>query len=171
MLGSCELVRPHLIKDESHEFTITNTTDYPVRLFRIDNLTGKPKYASAATGFDFGYGTLNKGESYSADIWYGDRRFVVTDARLNCLSVGVLNNPTANFTIDESTIANAAQPEIIPEANTIGSCDLKGKHLTGPFEADFSFTNNSNTAVRVHRVDNETGELSESFGFTTLEKR
>ncbi|PKH56718.1 collagenase [Shewanella sp. Choline-02u-19] len=169
MLGSCELVRPHLIKDESHEFTITNTTDYPVRLFRIDNLTGKPKYASAATGFDFGYGTLNKGESYSADIWYGDRRFVVTDARLNCLSVGVLNNPTANFTIDESTIANAAQPEIIPEANTIGSCDLKGKHLTGPFEADFSFTNNSNTAVRVHRVDNETGELSESFGFTTLE--
>ncbi|MGS0681259.1 collagenase [Shewanella sp. 125m-7] len=169
LLGSCDLVSPHLIKDESHEFSITNTTDYPVRLFRIDNLTGKPMYASAATGFDFGYGTLNKGESYSSDIWYGDRRFMVTDARLNCLSVGVLNNATADFTIDESTIANAAEPEVIPEVNTIGSCDLQGKHLVGPFEADFSFINTSNTPVRIHRVDNETGELSESFGFTTLE--
>ncbi|MGS0693570.1 collagenase [Shewanella sp. 0m-4] len=168
LLGSCDLIRPHLIKDESHEFTITNTTDYPVRLFRIDNLTGKPKYASAATGFDFGYGTLNQGESYTSDIWYGDRRFVVTDARLNCLSVGVLNNPTADFTIDETTIANAAEPEVIPAANTIGSCDLQAKHLVGPFEADFSFTNTTNTPVRIHRVDNETGELSESFGFTTI---
>jgi hypothetical protein len=42
------------------------------------------------------------------------------------------------------------------------------QHLTGPFEADFSFINNSDTPVRVHRVDNITGELSESFGFTTL---
>ncbi|MFT5704800.1 MAG: microbial collagenase [Shewanella sp.] len=168
MLGSCELVKPHLIKGESHEFTITNTTDYPVRLFRIDNLTGKPQYASAATGFDFGYGTLNQGESYTADIWYGDRRFMLADARLNCLSVGVLNNTTANFTIDANTVANAAEPEVIPEANTIGSCDLMQKHLTGPFEADFSFTNNSNMPVRVYRVDNETGTLSDSFGFTTL---
>jgi len=167
-LGSCELVRPHLIKDESHEFTITNTTDYPVRLFRIDNLTGKPKYASAATGFDFGYGTLNKGESYTSDIWFGDRRLMLADARLNCLSVGVLNNETADFVIDDAIVANAAAPEVIPAADTIGSCDLMQKHLTGPFEADFSFTNNSNTSVRVYRVDNETGELSESFGFTTL---
>ncbi|EDP99964.1 collagenase [Shewanella benthica] len=168
MLGSCELARPHLIKDQSHAFTITNTTDYPIRLFRVDSLTGKPKYASAATGFGFGYGTLNKGESYTSDIWFGDRRIMLTDARLNCLSVGVLNNATADFIIDAATIANVAAPEVIPAANTIGSCDLMNKHLTGPFEADFSFTNNSSTPVRVYRVDNETGELSDSFGFTTL---
>ncbi|CAM3236869.1 collagenase [Shewanella violacea] len=168
MLGSCELARPHMIKAESHSFTITNTTDYPVRLFRVDNLTGKPKYASAATGFDFGYGTLNKGESYTSDIWFGDRRIMLADARLNCLSVGVLNNATADFIIDASTIVNAAAPEAIPAANTIGSCDLMNKHLTGPFEADFSFINNSSTPVRIYRVDNETGKLSESFGFTTL---
>jgi hypothetical protein len=42
------------------------------------------------------------------------------------------------------------------------------KHLVGPFEADFSFTNSSDTPVRVYRVDNLTGELSESFGYTTL---
>ena len=169
-LGSCDLVRPHLILDKSHQFTITNTADQPVRIFRIDNLTGKPKYESAATGFDHGYGTLAEGESYTSDIWYGNRRFMVTDTRLNCLSVGVLDNDVANFTIDAAIVAAAAAPEIIPAANTIGSCDLMEKHLTGPFEADFSFTNTSATPVRVYRVDNETGTLSESFGFKTLQQ-
>ncbi|AXT32896.1 collagenase [Pseudoalteromonas tunicata] len=169
-MGSCALVQPHVIKDTSHGFSITNTSDTAVRLFRIDNLTGKPMYASAATGFDFGYGTLAQGETYSSDIWYGNRRIMVTDARLNCLSVGVLNNETANFTIDQNMVATAEPAEIIPAANTLGSCDLMQKHLTGPFEADFAFINTSDTAVRVYRVDNETGELSESFGFKTLNK-
>ncbi|MDP4985086.1 MAG: collagenase, partial [Pseudoalteromonas tunicata] len=111
-----------------------------------------------------------QGETYSSDIWYGNRRIMVTDARLNCLSVGVLNNETANFTIDQNMVATAEPAEIIPAANTLGSCDLMQKHLTGPFEADFAFTNTSDTAVRVYRVDNETGELSESFGFKTLNK-
>ena len=169
-LGSCALAQPHMILDKSHAFTITNTSDKSVRLFRVDNATGKPKYESAATGFDHGYGTLAKGESYTSDIWYGDRRFMVTDTRLNCLSVGVLDNSSANFTIDDLIVANAAEPEVIPAANTIGSCDLMEKHLTGPFEADFSFTNTSSTPVRVYRVDNETGQLSEGFGFTTLQQ-
>lgn len=167
-LGSCELVKPHIIGDEAHQFSITNTTDYPVRLFRIDNLTGKPKYESAADGFDYGYGTLQKGQSYTSDIWYANRRFMITDARLNCLSVGVLDNPTGNFTIDEAMVANAKSPEVLPAANQLGSCDLMEKHLTGPFEADFKFTNTTDTTVRIYRVDNETGALSDSFEFKTL---
>ncbi len=168
-LGSCELAKPHLIADKSHEFTITNSSDYPVRLFRIDNTTGKIITTSGASDFTHGYGILEQGASYTNDVWYGDRRLMVTDARLNCLSVGVLNNPTASFTIDQAMVANAAAAEVIPAANTIGSCDLMEKHLTGPFEADFSFINNSDSAVRIYRVDSKTGELSESFGFTTLE--
>ena len=167
-MGSCALVKPHVIKDTSHGFSITNTSDTTVRLFRIDNLTGKPMYASAATGFDYGYGTLAQGETYSSQIWYGDRRIMVTDERLNCLSVGVLNNETAAFTVNQSMVATAEPAEVIPQANTLGSCDLMQKHLTGPFEADFSFVNTSQTPVRVYRVDNETGQLSESFGFKTL---
>ncbi|NQY48393.1 MAG: hypothetical protein HRT50_04705, partial [Colwellia sp.] len=61
-------------------------------------------------------------------------------------------------------------PEVIPTANVIGSCALKAPHLVGPFESDFSFVNNSDHTVRVYRVDNVTGELSENFGFTTLAK-
>jgi hypothetical protein len=167
-LGSCSLAQPHLILDTSHSFTITNTTDYPIRLFRVDNMEGTPIYTSGAPDFDHGYGTLAKGESYSNEVWYGNRRLMVTDVSLNCLAVGVLNNLDANFTIDENIIANAVPVKEIPEPHTIGSCDLMEKHLVGPFEADFSFTNNTDTPVRIFRVDNNTGELSDSFGFTTL---
>jgi hypothetical protein len=169
-MGSCDLAKPHLIGDKSHQFTITNTSDTPVRLFRIDNTTGKIITTSGADAFTHGYGTLAPGASYSNDVWYGDRRLMVTDTRLNCLSVGVLNNEVTSFTVNETTVASAAAPEVIPAVNTIGSCELKAPHLTGPFEADFSFINNSDNPVRVYRVDNVTGELSESFGFTTLAK-
>ncbi|PKI13041.1 collagenase [Colwellia sp. 12G3] len=168
-LGSCALAQPHFIGEESHEFTITNTSDTAVRLFRIDNTKGSIITTSGATDFIHGYGTLEPGATYSNDIWFGDRRLMVTDTSLNCLSVGVLNNPVANFTVDQAMVANAAAPEVIPAANTIGSCALQAPHLTGPFEADFSFVNNSDNPVRVYRVDNITGELSESFGFTTLQ--
>ena len=167
-MGSCALAQPHLIMDQSHEFSITNTSDTPVRLFRIDNTKGSIITSSGGTGFTHGYGVLEPGATYSNDIWYGDRRLMVTDSSLNCLSVGILNNPVANFTVDQAMVANAAPAEEIPAANTIGSCALMQKHLTGPFEADFSFINNSDNPVRVHRVDNETGELNVGFGFTTL---
>lgn len=167
-LGSCDLAKPHLIGNESHEFTITNTSDTPVRLFRIDNTTGKIITTSGADDFAHGYGTLAPGASYNNDVWYGDRRLMVTDTSLNCLSVGVLNNTISSFIVDEAIVAKAAKAEVIPAANNIGTCDLKAPHLTGPFEANFSFVNNSDNPVRVYRVDNVTGELSESFGFTTL---
>ncbi len=169
-MGSCELAAPHLIRDKSHAFTITNTSDTPVRLFRIDNTTGKIITTSGADSFTHGYGILAPGASYSNDVWYGDRRIMVTDTSLNCLSVGVLNNEVSRFTVDEAIVASAAKAEVIPAKNTIGSCALKAPHLTGPFEADFSFINNSDNSVRVYRVDNVTGELSEGFGFKTLAK-
>jgi len=169
-MGSCDLAKPHFIGSESHEFIITNTSDTPVRLFRIDNTTGKIITTSGADDFTHGYGTLAPGASYSNDVWYGNRRLMVTDTSLNCLSVGVLDNAVSSFTVDDAMVANAAKAEVIPQANNIGSCDLQAPHLVGPFEADFSFVNNSDTPVRVYRVDNTTGELSESFGFTTLAK-
>ena len=169
-MGSCELAQAHLIMNESHEFTITNTSDTPVRLFRIDNTTGKIITTSGANEFTHGYGVLAPGASYSNDVWYGDRRLMVTDSNLNCLSIGVINNEVSSYTIDEATVAKPATPEVIPTANVIGSCALKAPHLVGPFESDFSFVNNSDHTVRVYRVDNVTGELSENFGFTTLAK-
>ncbi|NQY49464.1 MAG: collagenase [Colwellia sp.] len=167
-MGSCALAQPHLIMDQSNEFTITNTSDTAVRLFRIDNTKGSIITSSGGTGFTHGYGVLEPGASYNNAVWYGDRRLMVTDSSLNCLSVGVLNNAIASFTIDQTMVANAAAAEVIPAANTIGSCALMQQHLTGPFEADFSFINNSDKPVRVHRVDNVTGELNVDFGFTTL---
>jgi len=167
-MGSCALAQPHLIMSESHEFTITNTSDTAVRLFRIDNTKGTIITTSGAGDFTHGYGVLKPGASYNNAKWYGDRRLMVTDNRLNCLSVGVLDNPLASFTVDQAMVANAAPLEVIPAANIIGSCALMEKHLTGPFEADFSFINNSDKPIRVHRVDNETGELNVGFGFTTL---
>ena len=168
-MGSCKLAQPHLIMNESHKFTITNTSDTPVRLFRIDNTTGEIITTSGASDFTHGYGILAPGASYSNDVWYGNRRLMVTDSNLNCLSVGVLNNAVSSFTVDEAMVANAAAPEVIPEMNTIGSCELQAAHLVGPFESDFSFVNNSDHIVRIYRVDNITGELNEAFGFTTLE--
>ena len=167
-MGSCALAQPHLIMDQSHEFTITNTSDTAVRLFRIDNTKGSIITSSGGTGFTHGYGILAPGATYNNAVWYGDRRLMVTDNSLNCLSVGVLNNAVASFTVDQTMVANAAPAEVIPAANTIGSCALMQQHLTGPFEADFSFINNSDKPVRVHRVDNITGELNADFGFTTL---
>lgn len=167
-LGSCDLTKPHVILDKSHTFTITNTSSYPVRLFRIDNVTGKLIQKAASNKFTYGYGTLAPGKSYTNNIWYGNRRLMITDARLNCLAVGVLDNTVSNFTVDTAMVANAATPETLPATNTISSCDLMEKHLAGPFEADFSFTNNTSTPVRVYRVDNETGQLSQTFGFKTL---
>ncbi|WP_083494308.1 collagenase [Colwellia sp. MT41] len=167
-MGSCALAQPHLIMAQSHEFTITNTSDTPVRLFRIDNTKGSIITTSGGTGFIHGYGVLAPGASYNNAVWYGDRRIMVTDNSLNCLSVGVLDNAIASFTVDQAMVANAAAAEVIPAANTIGGCALMQKHLTGPFEADFSFINNSDQPVRIHRVDNETGALNIGFGFTTL---
>ncbi len=167
-LGSCALALPHIIQSSSNSFSITNTSDTAVRLFRIDNKTGEMITKSGAADFTHGYGLLAAGATYSNDKWYGDRRLMVTDQSLSCLSVGVLNNASANFTVDQAMVDNAATPEVIPAPNTIGSCALMAKHLTGPFESDFSFVNNSDQTVRIYRVDNVTGTLSESFGFKTL---
>ncbi len=168
-LGSCDLAQPHLLMDQSHEFTIINNSDTALRLFRIDNTKGSIITTSAGADFSHGYGVLAPGERYNSDIWYGNRRLMVTDSNLNCLSIGVLNNAVSTFTINQTMADTAATPEIIPAPNTLGSCELKAPHLTGPFEADFSFVNNSDKPVRIYRVDNITGELSESFGFTTLQ--
>jgi hypothetical protein len=167
-LGSCALALPHLVGDVSHEFTISNDSDTALRLFRIDNTKGSIITTSGAADFTHGYGVLEPGASYTNEIWYANRRLMVTDSNLNCLTVGVLDNEVSTYTISQEIADKAATPEVIPAANTIGSCDLKAPHLTGPFEADFSFINNSDNPVRVYRVDNVTGELSESFGFTTL---
>ncbi len=148
--GSCDLMRAHLPMDESHEFSITNTTDYPVSLFRVDNKTGQPL-------FDKSYGTLAKGESYSADFWFGNRRVMVADARLNCLGVAVLDQPLATYSVEPAMVEHAAEPEVIPEANTIGSCDLVQKHLIGDSAYNFSITNTTATPVNLYRIDNITG--------------
>ncbi|ACJ31473.1 Dihydroxyacid dehydratase/phosphogluconate dehydratase [Shewanella piezotolerans WP3] len=161
--GSCELVNRHIKdKDATGAFSVTNTTDYPVSIVRIDDITGKPLYSS-------NYGVLNQGESYSSPSWYGNRRFMAADARLNCIAVGVLNNENADYTIDETTIAEAAELEGLPEPNTIGSCDLIEKHYIDEVGYPLSIVNDSDTPVRIYRVLNETGEVNFDKIYATLQ--
>ena len=161
--GSCDLMKAHLPLSEAHEFTITNTTNYPVSIFRVDNKTGKPIYSNS-------YGTLAQGESYTADFWYGNRRVMLADARLNCLGVAVLNNPVSNYSIEQSHVENAAEPEVIPAANTIGSCDLMQKHLIDDKAYNFTITNTTDVPVNLYRINNETGEPILDNNYKTLTK-
>jgi hypothetical protein len=162
-LGQCDLMQPH-IKDKAGTggFSITNTTDYPVSIVRIDDYTGEPLYSS-------NYGILNTGESYSSPSWYQNRRFMVADSYLNCIAVGVLNNETADFTIDENTIVNVLPVEILPEPNTIGSCDLIQKHYIDDVGYPMSIVNDSDATIRIYRVLNETGEVNFDNVYSTLE--
>lgn len=162
-IGQCDLMKAHIPGTEAHEFTVTNTTDYPVSVFRVDSKTGKPIYTT-------NYGTLQQGESYTADFWFGNRRVMLADSRLNCLGVAVLDQTTATFTIDEALVANAPAPEVIPAANTIGSCDLVGKHLVDTKAYEFSITNTTDTPVNLYRVNNETGEPILDNLYQTLNK-
>jgi len=160
-LGSCQLMQPHIPLSEAHEFTITNTTDYPVHIFRVDAETGEPIYSKL-------YDTLASGESYNADYWYGNRRVMLADARLNCLAVAVTDNLTSNYLIDESVVANAALPETLPADNTIGSCDLMEKHLIDDVSYIFNVTNTTDSVINIYRVDNESGEMIGDYLYDTL---
>lgn len=161
--GSCQLVNRHIKdKETSGAFSVTNTTDYPVSIVRIDDITGKPLYSS-------NYGVLKQGESYSSPSWYANRRFMVADARLNCIAVGVLNNDSAEYSIDETTIATAAAVEDLPAANTIGSCDLIEKHYIDDVGYPMSIVNDSDTPIRIYRVLNETGEVNFDKIYATLQ--
>ncbi|WP_182440092.1 collagenase [Colwellia sp. RSH04] len=162
-LGSCDLMKPHIPKTTSHDFAITNTTNYPVHIFRVNDLTGEPIYSNK-------YATLAYGESYRADFWYGNRRVMVADARLNCLAVGVTNYTESDFVIEESHIVDAAEPEVLPEDNAIGSCELLEKHLISDESSQFSIVNNSETTMNLYRVDNLTGEIITDFLYATLKQ-
>ena len=162
-LGSCQLMQPHIPLSEAHQFSVTNTTNYPVHVFRVDDETGDPIYSNL-------YATLASGESYNADFWYGNRRVMLADARLNCLAVAVTDHDNADFIIDESIIANAASPEVFPENNSIGHCDLMEKHLIDDVAYTFSVTNSTNTEINIYRVDNNTGELISDYLYETLAK-
>ena len=162
-LGQCDLMQSHIPLDFAHEFSITNTTNYPVHIFRVDDKTGLPIYSNK-------YATLAYGESYSADFWYGNRRVMVADARLNCLAVGVTEQALSNFTIDENTIADAAPAEDLPDDNEIGSCELVQKHLIANETYRLSVTNNSDNVINVYRIDNNTGEILTNNLYASLAK-
>jgi hypothetical protein len=161
--GQCDLMQPHIKdKEGTGGFSVTNTTDYPISIVRIDDYTGEPLYSS-------NYGILQTGESYSSPSWYQNRRFFVADARLNCIAVGVLNNDHADFVIDEAIIANAAPVENIPAPNTIGRCDLIQKHYIDEVGYPMTIVNDSDATIRIHRVLNETGEVNFDNVYSTLE--
>ena len=160
-LGSCELMNPHIPFLADHEFTVTNTTNYPVHIFRVDDKTGEPIYSKL-------YDTLLSGESYSSRSWYGNRRIMLADTRLNCLAVAVTDNIVANFYIDDLVVASAALPEILPEDNTIGSCDLMEKHLIEDVSYTFSITNTTDADINIYRVDNNKGEMESDNLYDTL---
>ncbi|MCJ8320525.1 MAG: collagenase, partial [Colwellia sp.] len=160
-LGSCQLMQPHIPLSEARDFTITNTTDYPVHIFRVDDETGEPIYSNL-------YDTLASGDSYSADFWYGNRRIMLADSRLNCLAVAVTDNLTANYFIDESIVANAAPPEVLPADNTIGSCDLMEKHLIDDVSYTFNITNSTDTTIKIYRVDSDKGDMINDYLYDTL---
>ena len=162
-LGSCELMQPHIPSTTPHEFTITNTTDYPVHIFRVNDITGEPIYSTL-------YDTLAIGESYTADYWYGNRRVMIADRRLNCLAVGVLDQISANYFIDEAIVENGALAEELPENNTIGSCELIEKHLIDEVAYNFSITNTTDTSINLYRIDNNSGEVISETIYDTLAK-
>jgi len=160
-LGSCQLMQAHIPSTQAHQFSVTNTTNYPVHVFRVDDKTGEPIYSNL-------YGTLAYGESYTADFWYGNRRVMLADASLNCLAVAVLDQATADFVIDETVTANAVSAEVLPESNTIGSCDLVQKHLIDDVSYTFSVTNTTAENIKIYRVDNNTGEILSDYLYDTL---
>jgi hypothetical protein len=162
-LGSCQLMQPYIPSPQAHQFSVTNTTNYPVHVFRIDDKTGNPIYSKL-------YDTLAYGESYTAGFWYANRRVMLADASLNCLAIGVLDQPTADFVIDETITENAALPKVLPQSNVIGSCELVEKHLIDDVAYTFSVTNTTDTAINIYRVDNNTGEILIDDLYETLAK-
>jgi hypothetical protein len=87
-IGSCDLMEKHLIDDVAYAFTVTNTTDTAVKIYRVDNVDGD-------IIDDFLYETLAEGETNTADYWYGLRRVVITDDNDQCLGIAILNQKDA----------------------------------------------------------------------------
>ncbi|MBU2967792.1 collagenase [Pseudoalteromonas sp. C2R02] len=154
--GTCDLVNSHIInKNGTGKQTITNNTNYPVSILRINDITGEPIYSTK-------YATLSQGETFAPSTqWYENRRVMLADTKLDCLAVGVLNHENNDYTITAGLVESAPEPEVIPDANTIGSCDLVQKHFIESEGYPMTITNNSDTPVEVYRVMNETGEIGD----------
>ncbi|TPH15124.1 collagenase [Litorilituus lipolyticus] len=95
-IGSCDLLEPYTRTSNSAAgFSVTNMTDTAVTLHWVDNATGQMSLGSD-------YGTLNNGESYSADYWVEGDRMALVDSAQQCLGVLDLGATNNGFVIDSS---------------------------------------------------------------------
>ncbi|GAA6171297.1 hypothetical protein NBRC116592_09670 [Colwellia sp. KU-HH00111] len=160
--GSCELVYQYARDAQTPaSVTITNTTNTPVTLYWINNSSGE-------INFDNPYQTLNQGESYSADYWSKDDRLAVTDQLKNCLGVAVMTEADNNYTIDEAMVVDAITEEVLPQANTLGSCDLLNAYDRTADAASISVTNTTDNPINLYWVNNTSGEPNLSNNYQTL---
>ncbi|KGJ91204.1 collagenase [Colwellia psychrerythraea] len=162
--GSCDLVYQY-VRDSSVSATvsITNSTDTPVTLYWVDSSTGE-------VDFDYPYKTLNNGENYTADNWKKGDRLVVADQVRNCLGVAVMTETVNTYTINQTMVADAITSEIIPAANTLGSCDLLNWHERTTGDAAISITNTTNNTVKLYWVNPSIGKADLTKNYQTLEK-
>jgi hypothetical protein len=162
--GSCDLVYQY-VRDSGVPATvsITNGTDTPVTLYWINDSTGE-------INFDNPYKTLNEGENYTAEYWKQGDRLVVTDQLKNCLGVAVMTEIVNTYTIDQAMVADAITTEIIPVANTLGSCDLLNRYERGTNDAAINITNTTDHAVKLFWVNLSTGVANLTRNYQTLNK-
>lgn len=162
--GSCDLVYQY-VRDSSTPSTvsITNNTDTPLTLYWINNSTGE-------VNFDNPYKTLNNGENYTAEYWKQGDRLVVADQVRNCLAVAVMTESVNTYTIDQAMVADAITSEIIPAANTLGSCDLLNWYERASDSATISITNTTDHAVKLYWVNPAIGEANLTNNYQTLNK-
>lgn len=158
-IGGCELATAYYdgTNIPATGFSVTNPTNVPVNLYWINS--------EGETNFSYSYGTLVSGESYSVDYWKQGDRMMITDKNNTCLGVAVLNAEDNEFTVSEELVADVVE---LP-APEIGSCDLLVPYeRTDANAANFSVTNTTDTAVTLHWVSDETGQMSLGSDYGTL---
>ncbi|TQV87605.1 collagenase [Aliikangiella coralliicola] len=155
-IGSCTLNHAYFRPDNAGKasVSITNTTNVPVRVYWIDLESGEPLYSSEQA-------RLISGQSYNNDNWSeGDRIVLLSDNR-ECIGVAVLKTGANTYSIGESLVQNIVA-DVLPDANKIGSCDLKRPYFRSSTKSKVSITNTTDVPVKVYWVSMYTGEYSTS---------
>jgi len=158
--GACDLEHMY-VRDvretATSNLTITNNSSVPMRMMWVSNTTGYAGVDEVAL--------LTQGQSYNNNFWRKGDRFIMMSENRECVGVGLVGQ-TATFSVDSSLVANVV-PDVLPEANEIGSCSLERPYFKSDTLTNVSVTNNSNETLEIRWVNYVTGIRSDTV-YSTL---
>lgn len=153
--GACNLEHKYVryVDDPSTQnISVRNTTEVPMRLMWIDNVTGDAGTEEIAL--------LTQGQEYNNNFWRLNDRFMMMSENRECVGVGIVGT-TSTFEIDNALVSNVV-PDVLPLPNEVGACSLERPYFKGDETANATIINNSNETIEIRWVNYVTGQRSDT---------